>query len=274
MAQLPALPPDTCIVCRGPSAGGFCARCHAQMQYAMQQALIKGSQQLSQLGGQASGQHRQTNQATSGGSAGSAYTSPGGASQAGGYGAFPTQQIAYAQFRASQIAMAHTGSYTVAALGHRGDPYAGIEIEECGIRAGEIYAWRCWMIDTFNMLLRSMAVNAIWVPGETMGLGRAGEQVAGGGDKLCHFYGNGVHAFKTLKWAHDNYYPNPHYVFGVVALWGEVIEHQGGYRAEFGKIVSLDEVGYMHEEERNILEALRTRYRVEGKSHKDFGLES
>lgn len=201
MAQLPALPPDTCIVCRGPSGGGICARCNAQMQVSMQQALIKGSQQLSQLGGQASGQHRQTNQATSGGSAGSAYTSPGGASQAGGYGAFPTQQIAYAQFRASQIAMAHTGAYTVSALGHRGDPFADVEIEECGIRAGEIYAWRCWMIDTFNMLLRSMAVNAIWVPGETMGLGRAAELGAGGGEKLYHFYGNGVHAFKTLSFA-------------------------------------------------------------------------
>lgn len=169
--------------------------------------------------------------------------------------------------------MAHSHAYTLPALGHRGDPFAGIEIEECGIRAGEIYAWRCWMIDVPNMVLRSMAVNAIWVPGETMGLGRASELVAGGGDKLCHFYGNGVHAFKTLSWAHDNYHPHPQYVFGVVALWGEVIEHQEGYRAEFGKIVSLDEIGYMQEEDKLLLDKLRKRYGVEGKSYKDFGLE-
>jgi hypothetical protein len=29
-------------------------------------------------------------------------------------------------------------------------------------------------------------------------------------------------------------------LFGQVKLWGEVIEHQAGYRSEFARIVSLD----------------------------------
>jgi len=29
-------------------------------------------------------------------------------------------------------------------------------------------------------------------------------------------------------------------LFGRVKIWGEVVEHEWGYRSEFGKIVSLD----------------------------------
>ena len=29
-------------------------------------------------------------------------------------------------------------------------------------------------------------------------------------------------------------------LFGKVKIWGEIVEHQEGYRSEFGKIVSLD----------------------------------
>jgi len=31
-------------------------------------------------------------------------------------------------------------------------------------------------------------------------------------------------------------------IIGKVKLWGDVVEHEHGYRAEFAKIVSLDEV--------------------------------
>ena len=29
-------------------------------------------------------------------------------------------------------------------------------------------------------------------------------------------------------------------LFGKVKIWGEVVEHEAGYRSEFGKIASLD----------------------------------
>ena len=30
------------------------------------------------------------------------------------------------------------------------------------------------------------------------------------------------------------------FLFGKVKIWGEIVEHEAGYRSEFGKIVSLD----------------------------------
>jgi hypothetical protein len=29
-------------------------------------------------------------------------------------------------------------------------------------------------------------------------------------------------------------------LFGKIKIWGEIVEHEAGYRSEFGKIVSLD----------------------------------
>jgi len=29
-------------------------------------------------------------------------------------------------------------------------------------------------------------------------------------------------------------------LFGKVKIWGEIVEHEAGYRSQFGKIVSLD----------------------------------
>src|SRR6266536_1011055 len=45
-------------------------------------------------------------------------------------------------------------------------------------------------------------------------------------------------------------------LFGKVKIWGQVIEHEAGYRSEFGKIVSLD---YGHPE---LLDKFRRIYRV------------
>jgi len=45
-------------------------------------------------------------------------------------------------------------------------------------------------------------------------------------------------------------------LFGKVKIWGEVVEHEWGYRSEFGKIVSLD---YGDPE---LLEKFRKIYRV------------
>ena len=45
-------------------------------------------------------------------------------------------------------------------------------------------------------------------------------------------------------------------LFGKVKIWGEVVEHETGYRSEFAKIVSLD-YG-----DANLLEKFRKIYRV------------
>lgn len=51
--------------------------------------------------------------------------------------------------------------------------------------------------------------------------------------------------------------PLPTMAVGTVRLWGEVIEHERGYRAEFAKVHSLDHVFGEAD-----LAALRARYGV------------
>ena len=45
-------------------------------------------------------------------------------------------------------------------------------------------------------------------------------------------------------------------LFGKIKIWGEIVEHEDGYRSEFAKIVSLD-YGY-----RELLEKFRKIYSV------------
>ncbi len=45
-------------------------------------------------------------------------------------------------------------------------------------------------------------------------------------------------------------------LFGKIKIWGEIVEHEAGYRSQFGKIVSLD---YGDPE---LLEKFRKIYRV------------
>ncbi len=52
----------------------------------------------------------------------------------------------------------------------------------------------------------------------------------------------GVYAWKTKRAALEQMAHYEGGIVGRVALWGEVVEHERGYRAEFGKVVSLDYV--------------------------------
>lgn len=101
-------------------------------------------------------------------------------------------------------------------------------IEDAGIRAGEIRAWRCWRL-LRNGLLRSMFVEDVWAPGEPM---------QGRPDQRCP---SGVHAWKNRSGAlrYGLEHPGRTIVVGQVDLWGEIIEHEHGYQAEFAAIVAL-----------------------------------
>jgi hypothetical protein len=97
-------------------------------------------------------------------------------------------------------------------------------IEDAGISAGEIIGHRAWRVH--NGLLQSMAVDTVWAPNEVM------EGIPDNG--------LGVHAFKTASAVLTEYGCHGPVAIGTVLLWGEVIEHELGYRAEFGKVNSID----------------------------------
>ena len=115
---------------------------------------------------------------------------------------------------------------------------ADLEPEYAGVRLGEIIGWRAWKYD--GRELWSACVAAVWLPGEPMGRDHP---------ETKHGLNPGVHAWKTRARAEhyaadwfDGSLPQVGrtYILGTVALWGEVIEHEHGYRAEFGKPHSLD----------------------------------
>jgi hypothetical protein len=146
-------------------------------------------------------------------------------------------------------------------------------IEDAGIRAGEIIAHRAWRLYPDGVLHSVYRDKIEWIPGKPMT-----------GDVR---HGYGVHAFKDFDlvekyayesqtswiirvvWIEENGRPTCEtppadtFVFGTVALWGEVVEHERGYRAEFAKIVSLDSiVGLIEHEATRALYRVRARYGI------------
>ena len=108
-------------------------------------------------------------------------------------------------------------------------PSPAATFADAGIRAGEVTGYRCWELR--DGLLYSMYQSTFcWKPGEVV------EGDAAGGD--------GVHAFKDIL-AVGSYGYTQHgshiVVSGTVDLWGEVYEHERGYRASKAAIASIDD---------------------------------
>jgi hypothetical protein len=120
-----------------------------------------------------------------------------------------------------------------------------------GIRVGEIIAYRAWRVihpwwfrNGDDRLHSVFIKDYVWHPDEPAY-----------GDVRNH----GVYSFRNVIQSREEYC---YYVgtepllFGKVKIWGEIVEHQWGYRSEFGKIVSLD-YG-----DSGLLEKFRRIYRV------------
>ena len=139
---------------------------------------------------------------------------------------------------------------------------------------GEIVGYRCWRIEN-GRWLRSVYQKDIWYPGKVL----EGRELEDWGQR-------GVHAWKEpnssrfleylteyLSTVRQDHWPPARrivptgtaMVTGSVLLWGDVVEHEHGYRGEFAKIKSLDwlypSVSMMGRE-RDILDGLRKDYSV------------
>lgn len=106
-------------------------------------------------------------------------------------------------------------------------------IKDAGIRAGEIIGWRAWQL-TSDGILRSMVMDTPWLPGQPL----ASEEVF-----ASH---GGIHSFKSIEQAQEEYgcyaFGRRKVALGEVALWGEVIEHSKGYRAEYAAVHSIKKI--------------------------------
>ena len=105
-----------------------------------------------------------------------------------------------------------------------------------GLRVGEIIAYRAWRV--INPLwplsddnrLHSVAMREyVWHP-----------EKPASGDVRTH----GIYSFRDVIRSREEYAydlgVDEHLLFGKVKIWGEIVEHEDGYRSEFGKIASVD----------------------------------
>jgi hypothetical protein len=99
-----------------------------------------------------------------------------------------------------------------------------------GIEVGEIIAWRCWRL-IGRGLLQSTAFNHVWPPDRPMT------------GKIDHDYA-GVHAWKEREDARIMFEHGMAGAgaWGAVALWGELVEHERGFRAENACVVAIEAV--------------------------------
>ena len=105
------------------------------------------------------------------------------------------------------------------------------DIPNEGIVAGEIIGHRCWRMKSTSGLLWSMCLDHCWLPGQRVE-----------GDTRRY----GVHSFKrgchVLEYV--GYFNTDTVVVGTIKMWGEVVEHERGYRAQYARIRSLDSIVY------------------------------
>jgi hypothetical protein len=107
-------------------------------------------------------------------------------------------------------------------------------IRHSGIRVGELIgyrAWRvglCWLRQGDHRLRSIYMRNYVWQPDEPAS-----------GDVRTH----GIYSFRDVIRSRQEYgfpFGNGEILFGRVKIWGEVVEHEWGYRSQFARIISLD----------------------------------
>lgn len=125
-------------------------------------------------------------------------------------------------------------------------------IESAGIKVGEIIGWRMW--NYYKGYLQSYSADRIWAPEEKM----TGEPSDNGTDGIWAFKEKNRALNKMLE---GNYHDKSNgTIYGSVKLWGKIVEHELGYRAECAKIVSLEDVYIGHGDKQKILSDLRKQY--------------
>ena len=119
----------------------------------------------------------------------------------------------------------YQSAFTQAYLAAAAEPVTPLKTE--GFRLGELTAWRGWIV-TAEGWLKSMTADVLWAPGEPMD-----------GKTSSTAEHNGVYCYKKLRDFLKNH-ASTSMIYGRVHVWGDIIEHELGYRAEYAKIVSLE----------------------------------
>lgn len=220
-------------------------------------------------------QHRQSNQAPRNPTpaqrpAGNAGGTPPSASPVSSYGAGTWQAALAAQgakpggimplpsashkqmmWEAMRQAMIHGKGRAWLSLDDFDPPKPKPVLPRCKATVGELIGHRAWTVKGGN-LLTSVSAGSAWLPGQPMH-----HKVGSNGLEIDDHNAAGVWCFKDPYDLANQFWSTIQNggVFGTVWLWGTVIEHDRGYRAEFAAIRSLDRAAPGVD-----LEILRTAY--------------
>lgn len=125
-------------------------------------------------------------------------------------------------------------------------------LKSTGWRLGELTAHRAWIISPEGWL-QSLTAGTIWAPGEPMD-GKVSSKA-----EHC-----GIYCYKKARDMLKNHHASSYcqsIVYGIVHIWGDIIEHELGYRAEYAKIIALTQ-GKAFGNAKLDLETLRHTYSV------------
>ncbi len=173
-----------------------------------------------------------------------------GAFLGAGYSQVPSHATALmqAQHNAMMQAMLSQMAQPQWASQPAGPPHSPTDLKSERVIAGEIIAWRAWHIRNDGELWSVVATDKSWSPDQPMRGDPAG--------------GYGIHAYKGPHGpVLDSYVTrggDTLWVIGEVALWGDIIEHTEGYRAEFARVHSL--VTWHEKVPESLREWIRKRY--------------
>jgi hypothetical protein len=190
------------------------------------------------------GRHRKT-RTSDNGSAGQAAVAGGLAAAARAHHT-AALQAAYQNAGPGQVITFHGNTFISASSDLE---FEIITAEHEGIQLGEIEAWRVWRVKDNG--LWSVTNDTFWPPSTHLEA-----------HKVDIPLGDGIHAFRTEErarfyWEAGYAGPMPvESVWGQLLLWGEIVEFEEGYHAQYAKVSKIvDGVGCD-------LDALRERYGV------------
>jgi hypothetical protein len=114
-------------------------------------------------------------------------------------------------------------------------PIEPIALPRAAPIVGELIGHRLWRIEGGN-LLRSYSAGSAWWPGRPM------EARTEGGKAVEDHNSVGIWAFKEPYSLTREFFNTwqERVVFGTCWLWGTIVEHERGYRAQYGSVRSLD----------------------------------
>ena len=160
-----------------------------------------------------------------------------------------------AQTSCDSAGSSNTGHHRTEPLLITGNKTRDAALGEPRIRAGEIIGWRFWKL--CDGLLHSVFIPYTWHPGV---FERSSARHGG-------FKNPGYHAFRNKEQAERETSSIQAYwlpcVIGSVAMWGEVIEHENGWRSEYAAVRSLTEITGGRDFSRKRLRELREKYRCQ-----------